>query len=83
MKNFVVLGIALALAGCADSKSSPATMADRTNEFDVICLDGVQYWYTSGNLSGTAAVMAPRYKSAGWKGSPIVLDCPTATEKMQ
>jgi len=40
MKKFVVLGIALALAGCDNSKSSPATMADRTNEFDVICLDG-------------------------------------------
>ena len=77
MKKFVVLGIALALVGCSDSKSASTTMADLTDEFDVICLDGVQYWY-----SGAGAIMAPRYKSTGWKGSPIVLDCPTATEKM-
>jgi hypothetical protein len=51
MKYILTITIVLILSGCV------AEGEDKTSDMTSICLDGVSYWYASGQ---SRAVLAPR-----------------------
>ena len=77
MKKFVILGVALALAGCGGiPEGSTAAKLDSGSTLHTVCLDGVEYWFREGNN----AVLAPRLKAGSVSTVAQVVPCTTPTE---
>ena len=53
MKYVLMAAIVLTLAGCKDER--PTSFSGSGRDFQVECIDGVQYWYRNAGHSGYMA----------------------------